>query len=299
MSKKVLSTLLNEWLEHKKHTVKTSSYYSYLSIVQNNIMPQLGRLTINNFNYSDCLIYYNQYIQHKSNTYKLTIFNILHASCTNYPKTQGMLKQFINQNINKKTIKTTYKLLNKSELELMINLLILNESKYDLGILMAICTGMRIGEICALKFNNIDLNQHLIYVEKTIYRIKNKCQGSTLVTTTPKTNHSQRVIPIHKCLYDKIKSRYSHQNDFVMTQSKHPMDPRILRRHFKLFLEKNEFSNMRFHDLRHSFANLCFDQGVDHKSISELLGHANISTTLNLYVHSNTKKKQKYIDELF
>jgi len=299
MSKQALCVLLDEWLKHKKYSVKTSSFNIYQSIINNNIIPQLGHLLVIDLNEKIFKDYYHQFIETRSNTYITTIFNILVSSLNSYPTKQKMLKKFINENINTKVIKKSYMLLSKNQIEQMIQILIVNKNKYYIGILIAICTGMRIGEICALRFSNIDLEKHLIFVEKTIYRIKDNYKGSTLVMTTPKTIHSQRVLPIHKNIYTELLSLYSHSTDYVLTQSKIPLDPRILRRQFKLFLEKYDFMDMRFHDLRHSFANLCFDQGVDFKSISELLGHANIATTLNLYVHSNIKKKQKYIDELF
>jgi integrase len=299
MSKKTLNNLLIEWLEHKKNTVKTSSYNSYESIIRNNMMAQLGHLYANDLNFSIYKEYYEKYIIKKSNAYKISIFNILIGCLINYPNKQLILKRFIKENINCKAVGTPYTLLNRKSLGKMINILLLEHDKYNLGILIAICTGMRIGEVCGLKYENIDYVNHLISVEKTVYRTKNDMYQTTLVLSTPKTAHSQRIIPLHQYLFNILARQQGNFDNYVLTQSSTPMDPRILRRHFKYFLEKHGFIKMRFHDLRHTFANLCLDTGVDYKSISELLGHADVSTTLNLYVHSNTKKKQAYIDKLF
>ncbi|MCH5240620.1 MAG: site-specific integrase [Muribaculaceae bacterium] len=173
----------------------------------------------------------------------------------------------------------------------------------NLGVLICLHTGMRIGEICALKWNDIDTDKGVISVSKTIERIyilEGEHKHTELVVSTPKTKNSNREIPMTKDLIKMVKPLKSIiNNDFyVLTNESYPTEPRTYRNYYTKLLQKLEIPAIKFHGLRHSFATRCIESQCDYKTVSVILGHANVSTTLNLYVHPNYDQKKKCIDKM-
>lgn len=174
----------------------------------------------------------------------------------------------------------------------------------NLGIYICLSTGMRIGEVCALKWSDIDLGTETIHVNRTIeriYIIEGDERRTELVIGTPKTKNSIREIPISKELMKLIRPLKKLMNDdyFVITNEAKPTEPRTYRNYYKQLLKQLGIPDLKFHGLRHSFATRCIESQCDYKTVSVILGHANISTTLNLYVHPNMDQKKKCINKMF
>ena len=174
----------------------------------------------------------------------------------------------------------------------------------NLGIYICLSTGMRIGEVCALKWSDIDLGTETIHVNRTIeriYIIEGDERRTELVIGTPKTKNSIREIPISKELMKLIRPLKKLVNDeyFVITNEAKPTEPRTYRNYYKQLLKQLGIPDLKFHGLRHSFATRCIESQCDYKTVSVILGHANISTTLNLYVHPNMDQKKKCINKMF
>ena len=174
----------------------------------------------------------------------------------------------------------------------------------NLGIYICLSTGMRIGEVCALKWSDIDLGTETIHVNRTIeriYIIEGDERRTELVIGTPKTKNSIREIPISKELIKLIRplKKLVNDNYFVITNEAKPTEPRTYRNYYKQLLKQLDIPDLKFHGLRHSFATRCIESQCDYKTVSVILGHANISTTLNLYVHPNMDQKKKCINKMF
>ena len=173
----------------------------------------------------------------------------------------------------------------------------------NLGIMLCLHSGMRIGEVCALQWKDIDIVQGVIYVRRTIeriYIIENDVRRTELVISTPKTQNSIREIPLSKELIRLLKPLKKVVNDtfYVLTNESNPTEPRTYRNYYKSVLDKLNIPHLKFHGLRHSFATRCIESQCDYKTVSVILGHANISTTLNLYVHPNFEQKKRCIDKM-
>ncbi len=173
----------------------------------------------------------------------------------------------------------------------------------NLGILLCLHTGMRIGEVCALKWEDIDIVQGVINVNRTIeriYIIENGNRHTELIISTPKTQNSIREIPLSKELIKMIKplKKVVNSDFFVLTNESKPTEPRTYRNYYKSILQNLQIPLLKFHGLRHSFATRCIESQCDYKTVSVILGHANISTTLNLYVHPNLEQKKKCIEQM-
>lgn len=174
----------------------------------------------------------------------------------------------------------------------------------NLGIYICLSTGMRIGEVCALKWGDINLMTETISVCRTIeriYIIDDNHRHTELVIGTPKTKNSVRDIPMSRELSKLIRPLKKVMNDdyYILTNEANPTEPRTYRNYYKQFLKRLGVPELKFHGLRHSFATRCIESQCDYKTVSVILGHANISTTLNLYVHPNMEQKKKCINKMF
>lgn len=174
----------------------------------------------------------------------------------------------------------------------------------NLGVLICLSTGMRIGEVCALKWSDIDLTDQVIRINRTIQRIyviEGGKRRTELILDTPKTKNSIRDIPLTKDLLVIIKafSKIVNPEYFVLTNEEKPTEPRTYRSYYKNLMDKIGLPVIKFHGLRHSFATRCIENKADYKTVSVLLGHSNITTTLNLYVHPNAEQKRNVINSVF
>lgn len=170
----------------------------------------------------------------------------------------------------------------------------------NIGILLALCTGMRIGEVCALEWGDVNLQHRLLRVRQTVGRIYD-CERRVTerVFSTPKTKHSFREIPISKLLFDALCSvKRQGSSRFVVGVSEQATDPRAYRDYFSRLLRRLQIPPIVFHGLRHTFATRCIESQCDYKTVSTVLGHSDVSTTLNLYVHPNLVQKRRCIEKM-
>lgn len=173
----------------------------------------------------------------------------------------------------------------------------------NLGIYLCLSSGMRIGEICALTWDDLDIENGVIHVRKTIQRIyivEADRKHTEVILDTPKTKNSIREIPMTKNLQKMIRpiKKVVNENFYVLTNDPTPTEPRTYRNYYRQFMQSLGLPAMKFHGLRHSFATRCIESKCDYKTVSVLLGHSNISTTLNLYVHPNMEQKRHCIDQM-
>ena len=166
-----------------------------------------------------------------------------------------------------------------------------------LGIYISLSTGLRIGEICALKWSDINVTDGTITVSRTIeriYIIEGEKKHTELVINTPKTKNSCREIPMSKELLAMIKplKKVVNEDFYVLTNDERPTEPRTYRNYYNGLMAKLDIPKF-------SFATRCIEAGCDYKTVSVLLGHSNISTTLNLYVHPNMEQKKRCITRMF
>ena len=173
-----------------------------------------------------------------------------------------------------------------------------------LGIYISLSTGLRIGEICALKWSDINVADGTITVSRTIeriYIIEGEKKHTELIINTPKTKNSCREIPMSKELLAMIKplKKVVNEDFYVLTNDERPTEPRTYRNYYNGLMVKLDIPKLKYHGLRHSFATRCIEAGCDYKTVSVLLGHSNISTTLNLYVHPNMEQKKRCISKMF
>lgn len=169
------------------------------------------------------------------------------------------------------------------------------------GIYLSLHTGLRIGEVCSLAWDDIDLNAGVIHVRHTVARVRcNDPAGSTtLIIDTPKTKASKRDIPISSALLPVLlKLKDLSGKGFLLTGTGEFIKPRTFEYRYHKILNDCGIAAVNYHTLRHTFATRCVEAGVDVKSLSEMLGHGNVSVTLNTYVHSSLEMKRSQLEKL-
>lgn len=191
----------------------------------------------------------------------------------------------------------------KSDQIKIMNYIEENPGSMNIGIYICLTTGLRIGEICALRWEDVDLETAVISVRRTLQRIympENRQKHTKLVMGAPKTANSVRLIPIGKTLVRLMKGMVSghKETDYVISGSEKPIEPRSYRNHYKRLLASLDISDIRFHCLRHTFATRCVESRCDYKTLSTLLGHSNISTTMDLYVHPGIIQKRECVEQM-
>ena len=296
---KQVSTL---WKEEKRQFVKQSTMSAYLLILENHLLPTFGEMTaiIEDVVQSFVIAKLNSGISQKSVKDMLIVLKMV----VKHGYKQGELNH-PDWDIKFPTEQTSKELpvLSITQQRKLMRHIKENFTFRNLGVFICLHTGIRIGEVCALKWGDIDTNEGIISISKTIERIyilDGYNKHTELVISTPKTKNSHRDIPMTKDLIKLVKPlKTIVNNDFyVLTNELFPTEPRTYRNYYKKLLKALDIPAIKFHGLRHSFATRCIESQCDYKTVSVILGHSNVSTTLNLYVHPNFDQKKRCLDKM-
>lgn len=287
-----ISDIMYEWLENNKNQVKISTYQKYKSTIENHIIPELGKIQIQFLT----SVIIQQY------TDKLLLKPISRTTVNDILIVLGMGLSYAEEEYNFHIPKISLvknppkemRVLSISEQNIFVEYLLNKNDVFSFGMLLALFTGLRIGELCALTWDDIDEN--IIRVNKTMQRVR-KNEYTEILTLSPKTVSSNRIIPVPKELMLLLKSRKC--SGMVLKQENgKSIEPRLMQIKFKKYTAECGIENINFHSLRHSFATRCVEVGFDAKTLSEILGHSDVKTTLNKYVHSSMERKVKQMDLL-
>ncbi len=290
-----LTALVQEWLYVNQNRIKASTYQKYNNFYKNHIVDQIGKYPV---------IYINplvvkQYTDNKLNTglSAATINDILVFihTCMRYGNRQYGLPVF--DMIYLKKPRREMRVLSVEEQRKLTNYLMEDPNIYKIGVLVALYTGIRVGELCALKWG--DIQNGSIYIDKTLQRLQQPQSKSKLVLGDPKSASSIRKIPLPEYISEIVEEYRQPDDRNFISRLYHPViEPRILQYHFKKYLKACDINDANFHALRHTFATRCVEYEVDIKTLSELLGHSDAAVTLNKYVHSSYEQKQLSMNKL-
>lgn len=303
VTKKNISQIADLWKEEKRQFVKKSTFAAYSLIVETHLQPAFGNLTaVTEKDVQDFVLQkLNGGLSQKTIKDMLIVLRMIlkfgakKNYCVYAPIDVIFPTDRERQELEVLSIANQKKIMRFVEE---------NFTFRNLGIFICLSTGIRIGEICALTWDDIDTDNGVIHIRKTIQRIyvkENGIKKTELLIDTPKTATSMRDIPMIKDLYEILKplKKVVNNDYFVLTNEATPTEPRTYRNYYKKLLDKLGIPPIKFHGLRHSFATRCIERKCDYKTVSVILGHSNISTTLNLYVHPNYEQKKKCIDKMF
>ncbi|MBD5112465.1 MAG: site-specific integrase [Ruminococcaceae bacterium] len=286
--------LMSEWLDSSKNRLKISSYRKYQAIVQNHISERLGKLPLKCVTaqiiaqFSDSLL-----AKHLSME---TINQILMVLGMGFKYARERYQVTLPEIRFLKTSKASMRVFSPMEQQVLVKKLLDQNDIYSFGILLTLYTGLRIGEVCALRWEDVSANT--IHIQRTMQRLKSDSEKTEIVILPPKTSSSDRIIPIPKILLSVIEQHRKPSGNVLLQENGNIVEPRLLQRKFTKIVAACGLEKANFHALRHTFATRCIEVGVDVKTLSELLGHADVKTTLNKYVHSSFELKQNSMDML-
>jgi integrase len=303
MNKKQLSEVIGLWRIDKKQYVKKSSYSAYMLLIENHLLPVFG----NNYSIEESDV--QRFVFQKLET------GLSHKTIKDILIVLKMILKFGAKNkwldytpfdiqFPTEREKHNIEVLSRADQKRIMHYIQEHFTFRNLGVYICLSSGMRIGEVCALTWEDIDTDSGVISVNRTIqriYLIEDGNRRTELILDTPKTKNSIREIPISKDLLRILKpfKKIVNPSFFVLTNDAKPTEPRTYRSYYKNLMKELNMPELKFHGLRHSFATRCIESNCDYKTVSVLLGHSNISTTLNLYVHPNMEQKKKAIEQMF
>lgn len=297
------SYFCDEWLKARKIQVKESTYVKYDTVLKKHIKPKLGGyvpLGISNDivnTFTKGLL--DEGLSAKSVRDILTILrSILKYTATSFPG------NFPDIEINyPKSARPEVRVLSQEEQQTLVTYLTSGDNPYKLGILLALLTGIRIGELCALRWKDVSLDERKLCIRTTVQRIRD-ISGTTnsktkVIISTPKSDSSARVIPLTSLAIDICK-QLNPQNPeaYLLTGTTTLMEPRALQYHMARYAKECGLEGVHCHTLRHTFATRAVEVNFEIKSLSEILGHANTTITLNRYVHSSMQLKRSNMEKL-
>ena len=298
-----------QYLEFKTKTCKRTSVAAYALIIREHILPIIGNYQLEDITNKEAELLKSECerkkLSRKTTGDVIIVFkNILRiARFLEVAETRDVSVIWGTRNEEQGHKIEAY---NRSHVGKLVDYLISNPSFANLGLLLTIYSGMRIGEICALQWKNVNLNEKVIYVRQTISRaydlsdVIEKGGHTELLITTPKTSSSNREIPISPKIYKILKdfSRICKPEYFVCSGTSKPIEPRTYRNHYKRVLGELGLPYLKFHGLRHTFATQMLASKADVKTLSTILGHSDISITLNTYVHPSLDDKMNAVKKL-
>lgn len=297
-------TISNAWLESIKSQLKKSSLVKYSNLLTSYLFPYFENSDIESITIEDLYNFSNELLQSggkkKQGLSSKTVTSIISVmkNVFAYASKYGNYKVIDIRNFSIKQNQKPMRILSMSEQKILSEYLYKDLSLTNLGILVCLYTGIRIGEICALKWEDISFNEQYLYIHKTMQRIQNKnsedITKTTILISEPKSEHSIRKIPLPDDLFKLLIELKQPNNTYFLTGASHKfIEPRTMQNHFKKAIINCNIEKANFHALRHTFATRCVELGFDVKSLSEILGHASVNITLNRYVHPSMELKQK------
>ncbi|MBQ8649281.1 MAG: site-specific integrase [Clostridia bacterium] len=302
--KKNFAFYCDEWLVLHRNRVKESTYVKYYIIINNHLKPQFGELLPKGLNTVVVEQFTNKMITEKNLSNKtvkdiLTVMNavIKYISRVSDSGFTGFEIVYPKENNQEIRVLTAHEQKNFAEY------LLKDTDNVKFGILLALLTGMRIGELCALRWSDISVENKILCVDKTMQRLKNLDESESktkIVINEAKTRKSKRIIPLNgQAAYLCQQRKPANPNAFVLTgrEDKY-MEPRALQYRLSVYTKELGLKDVHFHCLRHTFATRCVEVGFEIKSLSEILGHSSSKVTLDRYVHSSLELKRVNMEKL-
>lgn len=309
------SKLCKQWTESVRYQVKPSTYGVYLTMIEKHILPDLGEFPVAGL--SNKML--ERYFQEKQsqdlswNTLRLIVF--LLKAILQMGEELGMEPgERLHYHIPKYK-KSSTRVIEHDHTERLLHYLEDSDKIFDMGLLISICTGIRVGELCGLQWGDVNWSGGTIRINRTVSRIRNPQIGGdpekrqwlnskenlpkTIVYIgTPKTGTSIREIPLPDFLFLKMLRYKRNESCFILTGTPKCMEPRGVQRRFKNLLKRHSIPEINIHALRHAFASRWIENGFDSKALSEILGHSSVKITMDIYVHSNMDQKKLYMNRM-
>lgn len=289
------------WLRERKTSIKESTFTRYTRTVERYILPNFGNHQLNKITNQSVNLFYDQF---KGSLSEKTVNDILCVFKAIWRYGQDNGYPCCTWNLPKERVRKppSVSIITPESRKQIETALLKYNNLVSMGIIFTLFTGIRIGEICGLRWGDIDLENGYAYIRRTVERIADldtsSKQKTKVIISEPKTENSVRIIPLPAFLTEYIREYRQSDEKYLLTATAKHTEPHTYYMRYKTFLRQHNLGDYTYHELRHTFATDCIDKGFDIKSLSEILGHANVNTTMNLYVHPTLQMKKKQMDML-
>lgn len=310
-TKVTVQQIMQEWLMLKKYNIKESTFAHYTNLLENHIYPKLGQIPLSLLTAEKINDFLKEELRFgridgKGGLSSKTVSDIRSVLLLGleYAREQQYPCCINTKIFAPRSCKPAKKVLSRLEQAKLEQFLYLHFDLTSLGILITLYSGLRIGELCALQWGDVHLDSGIISIDKTIIRIQNVDRNNgdqkktRIIISHPKTESSIRFVPLPSFLMKFLEKYRQEKEVFLITGTTSYMEPRLYLNKYKRILKKAGLESYTFHTLRHTFATRCVENGFDTKSLSEILGHANVSTTMQNYVHPSLDLKREQMDRL-
>ncbi|MCI8373781.1 MAG: site-specific integrase [Lachnospiraceae bacterium] len=309
--KATFCTIGQMWLNSNHMNSKESTVVKYHNIFRNHILPDIGDCLITEFNtelFENFAVkkQKNGRLDGKGGLSPKTVKDIISVirEILRFAHAKGIEAPACLDSFYIKVREKPLNIINRSDQDKLEQYLIKDCTPKNIGILIGLYMGLRIGEICALKWEDIYLEDGIMGIHHTMQRLQNLSgdfkSKTKVIITSPKSESSNRSIPIPDFLLSLLKCQSGYTSDcfFLTGSSSSYIEPRSYQNYFKKILQQNGIKYTNFHVLRHTFATQCVENGFDTKTLSEILGHSSVNITLNRYVHASMEMKRKNMSKI-
>ncbi|MBQ8621419.1 MAG: site-specific integrase [Oscillospiraceae bacterium] len=303
-----LDAVAERWEKNIAQQVKESTFVKYHVIITNHLLPALGDVCVEDMTHELIESLSISLLRGEGKNGRplapRTVSDILSVlrSILRFARRGGAIIPCDGSSVRIRRPAVDIRVLTRQEQETLCRYLYNNVSPRNVGILLSLFAGLRVGEICALRWEDIALEDRLLYVRHTMQRIQNlEPEGprTRVVITAPKSVTSARMIPLPEDLARMIENMPGEHAGFFLTGKENTFDePRIMQYYFHRTLERCGVIDANYHALRHTFATRCVELGFDVKSLSELLGHSTVTMTMDRYVHPSLEHKREHMQRL-
>ena len=287
------------FLSDRRGELKASTVGRYEYVISHYIVPDLGTVMLHELTAENLSAFFSR-LQDRGLSCKSTrdvgvllktIFKVAKKSChCDCPGREAELPAYRSKKIE---------VFCNQEISSLARKILASPDMTGLCVLLVLNTGLRLGEICALRKSDIDFRSGFLRIERSAARVRD-ASGTHLVVQSPKSSSSVRLVAIPNDMLELLKTATQNiqKDNYLLTNTNTPMEPRTLQYRYRKLLERCGTRYRNFHAMRHTYATRCMESGVDIKSLSELLGHADIRTTLQTYVHSSLAHKKQAVQSI-
>ena len=295
-----VAEVYQEWLNSVANRVKESTYANYKVKFEKHILPEFSNTLCCDLSAGKI----NEFINVKldeglSAGYVKDIFTVF-KSMLKYAQEEYDFKISLKNVVLPKTEKKKSEKISDTKQKLLVTYLKNHMNLTALGILISLFMGLRIGELCGLKWSDVDFKNKILHIHRTVQRIsiENGSKKTKIITSAPKSETSFRSISIPDFLMEYFEKFRNSDDFYILSGSEKVVEPRCMQYRYKKILKAACAGNYNFHKLRHTFATNCIQSGFDTKTLSVILGHSSINMTLTRYVHPDYSYERRLMNSM-
>ncbi|MBQ8307150.1 MAG: site-specific integrase [Blautia sp.] len=296
------------WQKEIRYTVKDSTWSCYETMVQRHIIPVLGGYAVRQFTNQMLHEFIEELYRCGLGAGTVNLIETVLRQIIRYAEGIGIRTAEALSFPKVKNARNDIRLLDEEQYRTLYRYLEEHMDLFNLGLMVCFHTGLRVGELSGLRWEDFDLEKDRVFIRRTVSRIRNidripdpvtnRVNRTVVSVRSPKSVNSIREIPLPDRLAGLLREMKGNDPDYLVTGSQEVMEPRIIQRKYGELLQQLSITPVKIHGLRHQFSCRWMEQGYDAKSLSEILGHRSVRTTLDVYVHSRDEKKRSYMNQM-